>query len=329
MVLDYSAFQNALNNGGLTPLGYQPGGAVSTGGKAGNEFGIAPSILNGTSNLFPSGGGGGTQPQSGQVLGAATSTPSAPSAPSGPDYSSFYSQLDQMLGDLGVQSGALQTQAQEQTNQQQNTLDLQKTQGEQQLNQYQNKSLKDIGSTIASGFRAGNVLLGSMGAGDSSAANQYAYALAKEGSKQRGNVMADVSARMGGLQQVYNTAKNNLVSGLNQKIGEIAQWFSSQQMSLRGQKAEVAKQQSDQALQIAMNALSTAQNQAMGIQNALNTWVANNATSIQSAQQQIQQNVANNPVPGTINTTPQSTVASAAPTFWSNNNDTTKNTLFG
>lgn len=242
-------------------------------------------------------------------------------------YNDYYSQLDQMLAGLTGQQTNLQNVAQEQTNQQMSNLDLQRTQGVDTLNQYQNKSLKNIGETIASGMRAGNNLLGSMGAGDSSAANQYAYALAKEGSKQRGGVMADVSARLGGLQQVYNTAKNNLVSGLNQRINEIAQWFSEQQNSIRGMKATAAKQYSDQALQIALGQLQTAQQDVMNQRNALDTWVANNATSIQQATQLMQQNAQNLPIP-TMNTM-FSSGSSTAPTYYNNSNTTEKSpTLF-
>lgn len=247
---------------------------------------------------------------------------------SGPDYSGFFSQLDSMLGNLSNQSQQLQNVAQEQTNQQQNTLDLQNTQGQEQLNQYQTKTLKDIGSNIANAFKSGNNYLGSLGAGDSSAASQYAYALAKEGSKLRGGVMQDVSQRLQGLKQTYDTATNNLKASLNQQVNSIAQWFSQQQQALMGQKAEVAKQQSDQAYQIAVNALQTVQQQAAGMQNALNTWVANNATSIQQAQQQIQQNVKNNPIPTAMNFSPQASVASAAPAYFNgaNGTDNTKQT---
>lgn len=257
-----------------------------------------------------------------QTMGAQTSGGDAGS--SGPDYSGYYSQLDEMLNSLGGQQQNLTNIANEQTNQQQNTLTDQYTTGTNQLNQYQSKSLKDIGSSIANGFRAGNVLLGSVGAGDSSAANQYAYALAREGSKQRGAVMSDVSNRRQGLKQTYETAKNNLTSQLNAQISSIAQWFSEQQNALRGMKADVAKQQSDQIYQYAINQLQTVQQQALGVQNALNSWVANNATSIQQAQSQMNQNVANNPVLSPMNTTPTSTVASAAPNYFNNANTSDK-----
>jgi hypothetical protein len=244
-------------------------------------------------------------------------------------YGDYTNQLDQMLGSLGNQQTGMVNQANADTAQQQNTLDLQNTQGTQDLQNYQSKSLRDIGSTIGNGFRAGNVLLGSMGAGDSSSANQYALALAKEGSKQRGNVMADVSQRMGNLQQVYNSAKSNLVQGLQSKIGQISQWFSQQQMSLQGMKADAAKERSNQMLSLATNALQVAQQQAAGMQNALQTWVANNSTSMQSAVSQMQGIQAANPIPTGMNTSPSS-VGSTAPSFFNGSNSTTeKRDIFG
>jgi len=292
------------------------------------DAGTANNVTPGNFQTTPATGQGG----GGQVLGTTTQqTTQAPSGPSQEDilnqgYNDYLGQLDQMLGGLTGQSNNLTNIATEQSAQQQNTLDLQNTQGQQDLTNYQNKSLKDIGSTIGSGFRAGNILLGSMGAGDSTASSQYSLALAKEGSKQRGNVMADVSSRLGNLKQVYNTAVNNLKSNLTQKINEISQWFSQQQMTLQGMKADAAKERSNQLLQLATNALQVAQQQAAGMQNTLNTWTANNATSIQQATQQMQQNVANNPIPTAINTTPQSTIASAAPSFFNNANSTTEKT---
>lgn len=51
------------------------------------------------------------------------------------------------------------------------------------------RSLQDIADNIRNLYRSGNIYLGSRGAGDSSAANQYSYAVTKLGSKQRGDVL--------------------------------------------------------------------------------------------------------------------------------------------
>ena len=151
-----------------------------------------------------------------------------------------------------------------------------------------------------------------------------------EGSKQRGQVMSDVSNRLQGIKQTFDTAKNNLNSQLNQKVSEISQWFAEQQNSLRGQKADVAKQQSDQAYQYAVNALQNVQQQAANMQTALQSWVTSNAKSLQEAQSGLQTIANNNQPINQANLNPQSAIASAAPSYYNNSNstDNTQKSLF-
>src|SRR3990167_5887827 len=56
-----------------------------------------------------------------------------------------------------------------------NQLGSQKAKSEQELATQKVASLKDLSSNVANLFKSGSVYLGARGAGDSSAANQYAY----------------------------------------------------------------------------------------------------------------------------------------------------------
>jgi len=81
--------------------------------------------------------------------------------------------------------------------------------GEVEKNQV--KTLRDLSENVRNSFMAGNVYLGARGAGDSSASNQYAYALTKMGSKQRADIMNNTSGIMGDIdnREFKLKSKNN------------------------------------------------------------------------------------------------------------------------
>lgn len=258
-----------------------------------------------TTTKPPPGGGGGN----GQVLGAATSASEGqfvdPYAGLRNDISSgwdsYLSSLDNQLNSLSGQRTSQEGIAQSQFNQGLNTLDLQKTQGLSQLGtqreqatQNQAKNLRDLAGNIKNSFMAGNVYLGSRGAGDSSAANQYSFALTKLGSQQRGdimnntsNILNDIGNRETNLNNIYNTEKNNLQEGLNQQIQGIAQWYSNAVQNLQMQKAQgqLSKSQdlqslSREILNRALGELSSIQQQAQNRQAALDSWAISNAKNL-------------------------------------------------
>lgn len=163
-------------------------------------------------------------------------------------------------------------------------------QGQDTLNNQKALSLRDIANTTRNAFTAGNNYLGAMGAGDSSAANQYSFAINQQAGKQTGDLNNFVTSKLGELQSTHD-----------QQIQGIAQWFAQQQEALRQQIAQGGLQKSqdinnlsrgilDQAMQ-ATNALkANSQNQY----NALLTWAANNSQNIG----QLQSNIAQ--IPGTM-----------------------------
>lgn len=165
---------------------------------------------------------------------------------------------------------------------------------EQKATTNQAKNLRDLASNIRNMFMTGNVYLGSRGAGDSSAANQYSYALSKLGSQQRGNVMAqtsdilaDIGRRTTTLKQTVANELQKLADDRDNKILEVSNWFNEQQNALRQMKAQgaLAKSQdlqslSKQLLSSALNRLAMVDQEATNKRSMLDQWAISNAKNI-------------------------------------------------
>jgi hypothetical protein len=227
----------------------------------------------------------------------------------GSGYDSYFSQLDAMIGGLSDRRTAQEGIANTSYNTNLTDLGLQKESNQADLNaqgvkteQNQVKTLKDISSNIRNLMNAGNTYLGSMGAGDSSAVNQYAYGLTKLGSQQRGDVqtqtaqiLSDIADRGSKLNNVYMQEKNRLAGEKDTAIQQIAADFSDAQIQLQQAKAngQLAKSQDLQTL--TTNLYNTAVKKLTDIDNAfktrtsqLETWAMNNSTNLS----QLKQNMA-------------------------------------
>lgn len=170
---------------------------------------------------------------------------------------------------------------------QENIANSQLEQGQNTINQQKAKSLRDISGNIRNAFQAGNVFLGARGAGDSSAANQYSFAIGQEANKQTGN-----------LNEFVNGQLSNLQSTHDQQIQSIAQWFAEQQSAIKQAVAQgqlnksrdiqnISRSILDQAISAANQVKSDSSNRY----NALLQWAANNSQNVG----QLQQNIAGIP----------------------------------
>lgn len=223
-------------------------------------------------------------------------------------WNGYFSTLDNILGGLPGQADTLKSTANIQAGQSVNDLtastdqskaDLYKS--EDKINTNQVKSLKDISSNIRNLMQAGNTYLGAKGAGDSSAVNQYAYALTKLGSQQRGDVTAqtndmlnDVNDRLSKVNNVYTQEKQRIDSELNIQINNIASWLATQQQAIQQAKAQgqLDKGTDIQALtenlyNIAVQKATQLQNVFQDQQAALQTWALNNSNSLKEAQSKL------------------------------------------
>lgn len=224
-------------------------------------------------------------------------------------YNNISSGWDNYLGSLNdiannflpQQKTAQENIAQSQYNQGYNTLSNDKQQGlsaldrsSEKVNQNQAKSLRDLSSNLKNSFMAGNIYLGARGAGDSSAANQYSYALTNLGSKQRtdvmnnsANLLADIETRKNDLQNTYNTNVKNLQETMNQQINQVATWFANAQVQLKqamasGQlgKSKDLENISNDILNRSLAEIDRIKQQGQTQYNALQTWALSNAKDI-------------------------------------------------
>ena len=168
-------------------------------------------------------------------------------------YSDYFNQLDTMLNEgLSAQQAAQRGIAESQYAQGVAGLGSQREEGlgllgrqRETAAENQARNLRDIAANLKNSFMAGNVYLGAMGAGDSSAANQYSYALTKLGTRQRGDIMKqtadiqrEIDDREAKLQNIYTEEVNRLASERDQKIMGVAQWFAEAQNQIRQAQAQ-------------------------------------------------------------------------------------------
>lgn len=225
--------------------------------------------------------------------------------PSNPevDFSDYYRQLDEMLGGLDLQKTSQEANYLSQYNQGVSDLQLQERQGLDTLGTQrtetttnQSKNLRDLASNLRNSMLAGNIYLGARGAGDSSAANMYSYALTKLGNQQRGDIigqtsdiLAEIGKRESGIKDTVQNEARRLKSVYDQGINNISTWFANAQNQIRGLKAEGAKEKSQAAYNFAISQLQTLQQDNANKQSVLNQWAANNLKDINGVRAQVEQ----------------------------------------
>lgn len=200
----------------------------------------------------------------------------------------YTNQLNDMLnvglpGQRSAQEGIASTAY----NQGINDLSSQKASSEQAVTKQQATSLKDLGENVRNLFQSGNIYLGARGAGDSSAANQYSYAISKMGTKARGDIMTQANDRINQINDIFNSESNRLKSDYQTKLGSIANWFNEAQNSIRSQigQAGLGRSQDLQALSQniynqALQAMQTLQAETANRRSMLETWAANNSKTV-------------------------------------------------
>jgi hypothetical protein len=271
-------------------------------------------------------------------------------------YDNYFASLNDQLNSLPGQAETQNQLVQNQYTMGVGDLNLQKTQGEQQFaNQRgevttnQNKNLKNIDENLRNLFMAGNVYLGARGAGDSSAANQYAYALTKQGNQARGDQMAqaaksisEIQARETNLKNIVDNEMTKLKTEYDSKKLEIAQWLNTAQQQVKtaianGQLsrstdlANLSKSLLDQGLA----ALRDIQTNYANRENSLITWAESNSTNLNQLKANLQQIMSIAPtlasgatVNGAITTDAQGN-ATMNPLIGYGSNTETKKSLFG
>jgi len=216
-------------------------------------------------------------------------------------WDNYFSNLDQQFNGLEGQAGNMNQIVDNNYNQGLSDINTEKANNLGDLatssrknEENQVKSLADIADNIRNLFRSGNIYLGARGAGDSSAANQYSYATAKLGSKQRGSVLEqtrsienDIEDRKAKLNNLVTQEMGKIKTERDNNVLQTAQWLSSAQNELRQMRANGELQKGQSLAQLSQNLLDQARERLMtedtrakNRQDALQTWAMNNATTI-------------------------------------------------
>jgi len=216
-------------------------------------------------------------------------------------FDQYIGSLDNMLEGLSTQRGSMEDIRKGQLNQFQTTLGAQKEEGLQDLQGERQKTEKaqqsnfnKLAEDLRNQMQAGNIYLGARGAGDSSAANMYSYALGRQGSQIRGDLMSqtadiqnEINKREGNLKRVYDTEMNNAQTEYNNGMSEIARWFAEQQAQIEQMKGSASKDKALSLAQLSMDILNQAkqaaqelQDHARAKQDALDQWAINNSNTI-------------------------------------------------
>lgn len=160
------------------------------------------------------------------------------------------------------------------------------TQG-RKIQEGQTSALTSLAENLRNQYQAGNVYLGARGAGDSSAAGMYAYALGRAGTKARGDVLgqtrslqSDLGDRQASLDRLVTSEKGRIQSEYNTSLQSIGNWYNGMVSQLQQAKATDRMAMSQQILSRALGAIDDARSQAQSMSQALNQWAINNSSSI-------------------------------------------------
>lgn len=204
------------------------------------------------------------------------------------------------------------------------------------------RSLQDIADNIRNLYRSGNIYLGSRGAGDSSAANQYSYAVTKLGSKQRGDVLNqtrsiqnDIADREAQLGRTVMSEKAKIKTDFDNKVLEISTWLKDAQEQVKQARANGELQKGQSLAQLSQDIYNQATNRLLQLENnatertnALVSWATSNSANInqlKSNLKEVSNITATNPTFSQLSGSPQvDAQGNIRTSYWSQTKDEDK-----
>lgn len=213
-----------------------------------------------------------------------------PTQPTQDPMADYFKSLDDQIGQLGTYQSQQEGYVNDQYNSMVNQANTGKTTNLNQLAQSEKEAtgektstLRDIQQDLINSMRAGQVYLGGMGAGSSSAVGRMSGALAKAANKrttdvsnQYGKIMNDINMQKSNIQSVYDDQLNQLSQWKAQQLQSISSWIQQQQQSLGGMKTKAAYDQG-------MQALASLDAQVSNWQSMLQQWALQKSNSVQEA----------------------------------------------
>lgn len=197
-------------------------------------------------------------------------------------YDKVYSQLDALVGLLPQWQSQI-TKGVEDIYSTQKTGIEQALEGElakfpgyrQQLEQRQSQTLASLAEMMRKALEAGNVYLGQFGAGSSSGAERYKYALSQAAARRGADVMAQFNQMFADLQQKEADIRNTANQQINQlgtwkatQLASIADEFQQRLYDLQAMRVNMSQREADYWMQ----RLSNIENNAKQWQNAITSW---------------------------------------------------------
>lgn len=226
--------------------------------------------------------------------GGGTSVPSQPSGPSPEELArqSYFGELDKQLGAIpGIQSnlesqvnnsyGTSKSGIQSGLDTSLSGLDLSR----QNIATNQANSLRDLAGNMKNQLMAGNIYLGARGAADSSGADQYSLALAREGSKIRSGVNQQAT----GLQAQVDQQSNQLRQVAQDQFNQLDTWKNNQLLQISSYIQSLKGNIDQYRANYIQNQLSQLDQQVSGYKQAVAQWVLDRSTSLDQVQSQFKQ----------------------------------------
>jgi hypothetical protein len=260
----------------------------------------------------PSGGGGQTLgvntggqasvptsfPSGGQPSGDPNPQPSGPSAEElarnamrgsiENTYSQVFSQLDSMAGMLPDWQKQKQKSIDDLFASQKTEIDTAK-EGElgkfggyrEQVATMQGQSIKDLAENMRKLLQAGNIYLGTRGAGDSSAAGMYNYALTKEGNKGRAAILNqanqmynELNMKQADIENTFNQQIAQLNTWKADQVSQLGDWVNNMKWKIEQAKVGATQEKAQALNQMEMNLMNNALQRLQALDQQATQWGA-------------------------------------------------------
>jgi hypothetical protein len=214
-------------------------------------------------------------------------------------YAQVWSYLDQLAGNLPQWQQQLESNIGNIASAQQQEVEAAK-QGqlskfpiyEEQVRQNQATTLRQLAEDINKALQAGQLYLSGRGAGSSSAADMYSFALAQEANKRRAGVLSQTNQLMNDLNLKRSEIENQAQQQLNaintwkaEQMANIAKDFQARKEQLAYTRANMSQQEANYWI----NRLSQLESEAKNWNQTIQNWALNRIETLDNYKAQLGQ----------------------------------------
>jgi hypothetical protein len=163
---------------------------------------------------------------------------------------------------------------------------------EEQVRQNQATTLRQLGEDINKALQAGQLYLSGRGAGSSSAADMYSFALAQEANKRRAGVLMQTNQLMNDLNLKKAEIENQAQQQLNaidtwkaEQLTNISKDFQARKEQLAYTRANMSQREADHWI----NRLSQLESEAKNWKQSIQSWALNRVATLDNYKAQLGQ----------------------------------------